>query len=288
VEPLQPIPHPSEKRYKINNPVDSPENEPTVTLLLILCMFAFLAGLVDAVVGGGGLIQLPALLILYPQVPIATLFGTNKLSSIAGTSVAVVQYGRYVSLTKRVVLPGAIAAGCGSFAGARCVQFLNPQLLRPVILVLLVLVCGYTYHQKNLGSLHKPVLSPLHQAIAATLIGLGLGFYDGFFGPGTGSFILLTFISILGFDFLHASASAKVLNWATNFTAIIAFASNGHLRYSLAFPMAAFNIVGALVGTRLAILKGNRFVRQLFLFIVLALIAKLTYDLLVSSFKPGT
>lgn len=259
-----------------------------MTLLLILSIFAFLAGLVDAVVGGGGLIQLPALLILYPQVPIATLFGTNKLSSIAGTSVAVVQYGRYVSLTKRVVLPGAIAAGCGSLAGARCVQFLNPHLLRPVILVLLVLVCGYTYHQKNLGNLHKPTLSPLHQAIAATLIGLGLGFYDGFFGPGTGSFIILAFISMLGFDFLHASASAKVLNWATNFAAITAFASSGHLRYDLAFPMAAFNIVGALVGTRLAILKGNRFVRQLFLYIVLALIAKLTYDLLVSSFKPGT
>jgi uncharacterized protein len=251
-----------------------------VSDILILSGFAFLAGLVDSVVGGGGLIQLPALLIVFPHTAIASLFGTNKLASIAGTSMAVMQYSRQVAIPWKAVLPGAIAAGTFSFLGAHSVQFLSPRLLRPIILVLLVGVGGYTFLRKDFGSVHRPKLNGRREAIAAIAMGSILGFYDGFFGPGTGSFLIFAFIGILGFDFLTASASSKVLNWCTNFAALVAFASAGQVLYALALPMAVCNIMGSLVGTRLAVLKGNSFVRVLFLAIVSALIAKLIYDAL--------
>jgi hypothetical protein len=246
--------------------------------LVTLLGFAFLAGLVDSVVGGGGLVQIPALLIGLPTTPIATLFGTNKVSSIAGTTVAVWQYGRQVSIPWKTVLPGAISAGLFAFAGANAVQWLQPSLLRPMILVLLTIVGIYTFFRKEFGTIHQPKLAPVQQMIVTVLMSAIVGFYDGFFGPGTGSFLIFGFIGLLGFDFLSASASSKVINWATNFTSIIAFASSGHVLYHLALPMAACNIMGAIVGTKLAILKGNLFIRLLFLTVIAALILKLAYD----------
>ncbi len=246
--------------------------------IVLLGVAAFIAGFVDAVVGGGGLIQLPALLILFPHIAIATLFGTNKLASIAGTSVAAIQYARRISIPWGSVLPGAIAAGTFSFLGARVVQFLQPSLLRPLILVLLIGVGLYTYFKKDFGAVQQSKVSARYRTVVTILAGGIIGFYDGFFGPGTGSFLIFTFIGVLGFDFLKASASAKVLNWATNFTAILAFASAHQLLYSLALPMAICNVAGSLMGARLAILKGNAFIRVLFLSIVSILVAKLIYD----------
>jgi uncharacterized protein len=246
--------------------------------IVLLGIAAFIAGFVDAVVGGGGLIQLPALLILFPHTAIATLFGTNKMASIAGTSAAVIQYTRRIAIPWTSVLPGAIAAGIFSFWGARAVQFLQPSLLRPLILVLLTGVGLYTYLKKDFGTAQPSKIAVNYRAIATMLVGGTIGFYDGFFGPGTGSFLIFAFIGVLGFDFLKASASAKILNWATNFTALLAFASAHQVLYSLAIPMAVCNITGSLLGTRLAILKGNAFIRVLFLSIVGVLIAKLVYD----------
>jgi uncharacterized protein len=246
--------------------------------VLTLLGFAFLAGLVDSVVGGGGLVQLPALLIVLPNAPIATLLGTNKVSSIAGTSIAVWQYSGRVSIPWKTALPGAIAAGLFAFAGANAVQWLQPSLLRPMILVLLVVVGIYTFFRKEFGTIHQPKLAPSQQIIVGVILSAIVGFYDGLFGPGTGSFLIFGFIGLLGFDFLSASASSKVINWATNFTSIIAFASGGHVLYHLALPMAACNVLGAIVGTKLAMLKGNPFIRVLFLSVVAALILKLAYD----------
>jgi uncharacterized protein len=246
--------------------------------IVLLGVAAFIAGFVDAVVGGGGLIQLPALLILFPHIAIATLFGTNKLASIAGTSVAAIQYARRIAIPWSSVLPGAIAAGMLSFLGARVVQFLQPSLLRPLILVLLIGVGLYTYFKKDFGAAQQSKVAARYRTLATILAGGIIGFYDGFFGPGTGSFLIFAFIGVLGFDFLKASASAKVLNWATNFTAILAFASTHQLLYSLALPMAICNVAGSLIGARLAILKGNAFIRVLFLSIVSILVAKLIYD----------
>lgn len=249
--------------------------------ILILAVSAFLAGFLDAVVGGGGLIQVPALLMTLPQIAIPTLFGSNKVASIIGTSFAVFQYRSYLQPVFFSVLPGAISAGIFSFLGAQTVKIVQPDILRPLIILLLAIVGIYTSINKNLGSHHQPKLNPQTQTIAVLIIGAVIGFYDGFFGPGTGSFFIFAFISILGFDFITASASAKILNWMTNFTAIIAFLSSGNVMWAIALPMAICNLAGAALGTRLAILKGNQFVRYLFMGIISLLILRLGYDLLV-------
>jgi len=185
--------------------------------------FALLAGLVDAVAGGGGLIQLPALLLLWPAgeaTALAAVLGTNKFSSICGTGLAAVQYARRVPLHWASLLPAAGAALAGSWLGARVVTGLNPALLRPLILGLLVAVAGYTFARKDLGRLHAPRFSPRQERWLGVAVGAGIGFYDGFFGPGTGSFLIFAFVGLFGFDFLTASAGAKVINFATNLSAL--------------------------------------------------------------------
>jgi uncharacterized membrane protein YfcA len=248
--------------------------------LLLLCGFAFLAGLLDAIVGGGGLIQLPALLIGLPHIPLPMLLGTNKLSSVAGTTMAVWQYGRRVAIPWRVVVPAAMLALVGAYAGARCVSLLPSALLRPLVLILLLAVAIYTLLRKDLGLLHAPLASWQRQRSYALTIGSVIGFYDGFFGPGTGSFLVFALISLLGYSFLIASAAAKVLNLATNIGALICFVSAGEVLVNVAVPMGLCNIAGSYVGSRLAIARGTRFVRIVFLGVVTLLLARLTYDLL--------
>ena len=249
--------------------------------LLWLCLAAFAAGLVDSVVGGGGLIQLPALFIFLPPTLAASVplvFGTNKLSSLCGTSVAVAQYARRVRIPWASILPAALAAFAFSALGARAVQSVRSDFLRPFTLALLVAVAIYTYSRKNLGQRHAPKFIGGRERWFAVVIGVVLGFYDGFFGPGTGSFLIFIFIGLFGFDFLTASASAKVINFATNLAAVIIFASCDDILYHYALPMGACNVAGALVGTRLAILKGNPFVRWLFLGVVGVMIARFAWE----------
>lgn len=246
----------------------------------ILCFFAFLAGLIDSIAGGGGLIQLPALFIFLPNLPVATLFGTNKLASIAGTSIATIQYSRHIRIDWRATLPATAAALLFSFLGARAVTLINPAVMRPLILFMLVAIAIYTFMRKDLGSIHAPKLDSIKRFSISITTGSVLGFYDGFFGPGTGSFLIFIFIGLFGFSFLSASASSKVINLATNLSAVLYFAATDNILYSTAIFMALCNILGAVVGTRLAILKGNRFVRLFFLIVVSCLIAKLGYDFL--------
>jgi uncharacterized membrane protein YfcA len=247
-----------------------------------LCGFAFLAGYVDSVVGGGGLIQIPALFILLPNAPPAALFGTNKLSSIAGTAIAVTQYARHVPIQWRATLPTALVAFSASFLGAQAVSSIQPAILRPLILSLLVLIAVYTFIRKDFGALHAPRLTRGAQLLAGIATGAALGFYDGFFGPGTGSFLIFVFVGVFGYSFLAASASSKVVNCATNLSALLYFASTHHVIYAAGLPMAAFNVLGALAGTRLAILRGSRFVRGVFLLMMCAIIVKFARD----SFAP--
>jgi uncharacterized protein len=250
--------------------------------IVFLCGFAFLAGFIDSVAGGGGLIQLPALLIFLPQMPVANLLGTNKLASIAGTSFAVMQYTRHVGINWRATLPATIAAFVLSFLGARTASVLNTEVMRVVVLVLLVTIAVYTFIRKDFGSIHAPRLTHTIQFIFSVVAGMTIGFYDGFFGPGTGSFLIFIFVGIFGFNFLSASASAKLINFATNLSAMLYFAFTNNILYQFAIPMAAFNILGSLAGTRLAILKGSRFVRILFLVVVAGMILKLAYDTIMS------
>lgn len=180
-----------------------------MTELLLLCAFSMVAGFVDAVVGGGGLIQLPAALLLMPGVPYPTLLGTNKFASFFGTSMAVQRYSRHVKIDWRAIAPGAVAAFLFAFLGSRVVTLLDPAILRPLVLVLLVVVVVYVFLVKDLGLIHQPKHAPRKARWLAIGIGSVLGFYDGFFGPGMGSFLIFAFVGILGFDFLSASASAK-------------------------------------------------------------------------------
>lgn len=252
--------------------------------LLLLCAFSLLAGFVDSVVGGGGLIQLPALLILLPGVSVPTLFGTNKMAAIAGTSVAAYRYSRHVTIDWKLVGPAAAAAFIFSSLGSRTITLLKPAFLRPVVLVLLVAVAIYVFVVKDLGLIHKPKHAQRKAVWLGILTGAVIGFYDGFFGPGTGSFLIFIFVGIFGFDFLAASAGAKVINLATNLASVLYFGVTGHILYGVALPMAACNIAGSIAGTRLAILKGSRFVRVFFLVVVAALIVKLAHQLF---FQPA-
>lgn len=251
-----------------------------MTTLLLLCLFSMTAGFVDAAVGGGGLIQLPAALLLLPGVPIPTVLGTNKFASLFGTSFALQRYARHVKIDWHTVAPAAGVAFLFAFLGSRAVNLLDPQLLRPLILVLLVVVATYVLLAKNLGLIHAPKHAPHKARLLGILLGAVLGFYDGFFGPGMGSFLIFAFVGIFGFDFLSASASAKAVNWATNFASLIYFGATGQLLYRVGLAMAISNIIGSTIGTHLAIAKGSRFVRIFFLAVVCALIAKLTQTLI--------
>ena len=247
--------------------------------LLALCGFAFLAGFIDAVVGGGGLIQVPALFVLRPELGPATLFGTNKFSSVFGTANASWQYARRVQLPWRMLALTAGTAFLFSFLGARAISLFDPALPRPLILLLLVAVFTYTLWKKDFGSLHAPRLSEGQQRLAGLAVGALIGFYDGFFGPGTGSFLIFAFVGLFGYSFLVASAAAKLVNLSTNLAALAWFVPNGQVLYRVAVPMAACNIAGSWLGSHLAIRKGSGFVRSLFILIVATLIARMAYDL---------
>jgi uncharacterized membrane protein YfcA len=252
-----------------------------VLVLPLLCFFAFLAGLIDGMVGGGGLIQLPALLLLLPEVPVPTALGTGKVASLAGTAASLQRYlsgTGAVPMRWRTVAVAAVVAGCFALLGARAVSGLDKNLVRPLVLALLVLMAAYTFWRKDFGSLHAPRLHGRRELLTGVALGAALGFYDGFFGPGTGSLLLFAFVGLFGYDFLAASASAKVVNVATNVAGLAYFVSTGQVLYRIALPMAACNMLGSALGARLALRRGTGFVRVLFLVVVSGFILKLGWD----------
>lgn len=245
---------------------------------LILGVAAFFAGMVDAVVGGGGLIQIPVLLGQFPQTAIPTLFGTNKLSSIAGTSFAAWKFCRKIHIPWVVVLPATIAALVGSYGGAALVAWLPREWMRPLVLVLMVAAALYTFKNKDFGNVVTRTVTKADRWKGGVL-GAVIGVYDGFFGPGTGSLLIFAFVRLFGMDFLRATASAKVINTATNVAAIFFFAGHGPLLWSTGIMMAVCNMVGAQVGTAVALRHGSSFIRKVFLLVVVILIGKLALDL---------
>ena len=249
-------------------------------LNFLLLLAAFLAGLIDSVVGGGGLIQIPALFAVRPADSAATLFGTNKCASIFGTANASWRYARRVNMPWRTILPAACAAFAFSYLGAAAVAWLPKTAIRPLILVLLIFAAVYTLKRKNFGAEHVPTQCGHHEWLYALLLGGAIGFYDGFFGPGTGSFLIFLFVRFFGFDFLHASAGAKVVNVATNLAALLYFVPNGFILPLLAALMALANIGGSMLGTHLALKHGSGFIRWVFLWMVAVLIVKFAWDTL--------
>lgn len=246
--------------------------------IMALLFAALMAGAVDAVVGGGGLIQIPALFVAFPGESAATLFGTNKCASVVGTANATWRYARQVKMPWRTILPAALTAFAFSYIGAVAVAWLPREMVRPLILLLLILAAVYTLKRKDFGLQHRPVHAGHHELVYAVLLGGIIGFYDGFFGPGTGSFLIFLFVRFFGFDFLHASAGSKVVNVATNLAALGYFLPNAYVLPVLAAAMAVANVSGSILGTRLALKHGSGFIRQLFLITVAVLIVKFSWD----------
>ena len=247
--------------------------------ILAMGSFSFLAGLIDSVAGGGGLIQLPALLAIFPDIPIVFLLGTNKLASSCGTALATVRFSREVEMRWRDVLPMAAGALTAAVFGALIAVNVPNRWLRPFVIALLSVVLIYTLTNRSLGEKErKTSFPPAVERRLGLCAALAIGLYDGFFGPGTGNFLILAMIFIYGVDFVHASASSKVVNLATNIGALILFFSAGTVIVPLGLTMALFNMAGAFFGVKLAILKGSKFIRILFLAIVFGLLSKQAID----------
>lgn len=249
-----------------------------ITTIIILCIAAFAAGLVDAVVGGGGLIQLPVALILLPSYPVATVIGSLKFPSFSGTASAVYQYIKKVKLNWRLLSMMMLIAFCAAYAGSQLLTMVHNDFMKPILLIVLIGVAIYTYSKKNFGQHTVKDHSSAKQIIYSILISAVIGFYDGFIGPGSGSFLILAFITLMGFDFLHASANAKMINLATNTGSIILFMLKGSIIWSIALPMAASNALGGMIGARMAIKKGNRFIRIFFLIVIVGTLIRFAYD----------
>jgi uncharacterized protein len=248
------------------------------TTIIFLCLIAFAAGFVDAIAGGGGLIQTPLSIVMLPQYPIATVIGTLKIPAFSGTSIAAIQYAKKVQLNYKQLGLMALVAFCAAFAGSNLLAMVSNSFMKPFLLFVLIAVAVYTYSNKKFGIHTHKTHSAKEQWVYATGISLVIGFYDGFIGPGAGSFLVIAFISMLGFDFLKASANAKFVNMATNFGSICFFLLKGTIMFKIALPMAACNAVGGALGARLAIFKGNKFIRLFFLFIITLTIIRFAYD----------
>ncbi len=247
-------------------------------ILVLLCIASFFAGFIDAIVGGGGLIQTPVALILLPNVAVSTIIGTLKIPAISGTSFAANQYLKKVKMNWKLLLIMMFLAFPSAFFGSLLLTHVSNNFMKPMLLVVLTLLFFYTFFQKNFGQLHTKSHSETTQIFFAILISILVGFYDGFIGPGTGSFLVVAFITLLGFDFINASANAKMVNLATNFGAICLFTLKGKILWSIAIPMAFFNALGGWLGAKLAISKGNKFIRIFFLIVVICTLTRFAYD----------
>jgi len=244
---------------------------------MVLCFIAFVAGFIDAIVGGGGLIQTPAGLIMLPNEPIARVIGSLKIPSFSGSFIAARQYLKKVKIPLSRFFIFTSIAFIAAFSGSYCLTLVSNQFMKPVIFVILVIIAIYTYTKKDLG-FNINTTSIVFAWYQGALICLVIGFYDGFIGPGAGSLLVLSFINWLGFDFLQANAHAKIVNLATNLGSIVLFLSKGSIIWSIALPMAVCNALGGYVGSKLAIQKGNRFIRSLFLVVIIATLCRLGYD----------
>ncbi|MGL5406149.1 MAG: sulfite exporter TauE/SafE family protein [Propionibacteriaceae bacterium] len=250
-----------------------------VGVLACLIGAAFTAGWVDAVVGGGGLIQLPSLLLGLPATTsVATVSGTNKVSSIFGTATAAATYAKRVKFHRPSVIALVLSAAASSALGAYLIRFLSRESFTPIVLVVLLAVGGYTLRRPAMGLESKPALTGHMQWVATAIIGAVVGLYDGLIGPGTGTFFIISFVAVSGFAFVEASAYAKLANAATNLAAIGVLASANHVLWVIALPMAAANLTGGWIGARLALRYGNGFVRKVFLVVIGALVIKLGAD----------
>jgi uncharacterized membrane protein YfcA len=247
-------------------------------IIILLCLAAFFAGFVDAIVGGGGFIQTPVALILLPNLAVSSIIGSLKIPAFSGTSFAANQYLKKVDMNWKLLSIMAIVAFASAFLGSHLLTKVHNDFMKPLLLVVLTLIAIYTFTKKDFGIHQAKEHTVKRQLLLAVSMSICIGFYDGFIGPGTGSFLVLGFVSVLGFDFLHASAKAKIVNLATNFGSICLFVLKGKIIWAIALPMAICNAVGGWTGAKLAIKKGNGFIRIFFLIVVIGTLLRFCYD----------
>jgi uncharacterized membrane protein YfcA len=246
----------------------------TIATALFLLAASFFAGFIDSIAGGGGLIQLPALLIGLPNSETAEVLGTNKLSAVFGTTTAAALYRKQIRPDPMVLIAMGVPAFVGSAGGAVLASKIPTSSMRPMVLVLLIIVAIYTWFKPDLGKFENLRHLPKRRVQIAAFAGVVIGFYDGIFGPGTGSFLMLILVASLGYAFITASAIAKVVNVATNVGAIMVFGINGAVIWQIGIILGIANISGAVIGARLAIKGGSTLVRKVFLLVTVALIVK--------------
>jgi len=250
----------------------------TLTLIFIL-IAAFSAGFVDAIAGGGGLIQLPALLISFPDREVAEVAGTNKLGSIFGTSAAALNYRRNIKTDPKLLLAMVLPAFIGSGSGSLLATKISTEQLKVAIVVMLVAVFAYTLARPDLGKVEVLKGAAKRQRIVGAIAGLTIGFYDVFIGPGTGTLLMIVLVAALGFAFIGASAIAKVVNVATNFASVLVFGISGSIMWVVGLAVGICNLAGGIIGSRVAIRRGSDFVRKFYLVVTFALIVRVLFDL---------
>jgi uncharacterized membrane protein YfcA len=254
------------------------ELEPLVVGLLVLAGFA--SGFVDAVVGGGGLIQLPALVIGLPNAAPVQLLATNKLASFCGTTVASTTYYRRVRPHPGTFLPLMACAFVGSMAGALLASQIPREAFEPIVLAALLLIGAWVLFRPSVGGETELKYADRRHLAGAMLIGLVVGLYDGALGPGTGSFFVVSLVGLLGYSFLEASAKARMANWATNLAALVIFVPQGAVLWGIGLAMGLANLVGGYLGARVAVSRGAGFVRVFFIFVVGAFVVRIGGDVL--------
>jgi len=250
----------------------------TLTTGVFLLSAAFFAGFVDSIAGGGGLIQLPALLIGLPKSETVTVLGTNKFAAVFGTTTAAGLYRREIKPEPKVLIAMALPAFIGSAMGASLASRIPTSSMRPLVLILLVVVAIYTWLKPDLGMVERFKHTDMRRIQIAVAAGSIIGFYDGIFGPGTGSFLLLVLVASFGYAFITASAIAKVVNVSTNLGAILIFGIHGAVLWQIGLALGVANVTGAVIGSRLAIRGGSSLVRKVFLIVTVALIIKVAFD----------
>lgn len=246
--------------------------------LLVLLPISFIAGAINAAVGGGGLIGIPALYSTLTSFSPAQIMGVDKFSSVMGHMMSVRQYAAKMDLPWRLILPTALTAFAGSYIGVRMLDLMPTQWMRPVIIVVITIMLIYTWFKPQFGAQdtsRQPTRADLYKGAA---LGMALGFYDGFIGPGTGSFLLFLFVRFFHFDFLRATACAKVVNTGTNSATLVFLIPAGLVDYGLAVPLGIAAICGSILGSHLAMKGGNQWIRRLFLLLAVTLLAKLSWE----------
>jgi len=254
----------------------------SIEVLIFLALASGFAGFVDAMAGGGGLIQLPALLIGLPNKELPLILGTNKVPSIFGTTAAARNYFKNIKPDIPLTISMMGPAFIGSITGAAFAATIPIDFFKPFIVFLLITVAIYTWRKPALGMNENLKFTHKKRLLFVALIGLLIGFYDGIFGPGTGTFLVFFLVSGIGYAFLKASATAKLVNIATNAGAILSFQLTGHIWWQLGLLLAFANMAGAVIGSRLAIKGGSPLVRKVFLSVIFLLIARVAWDTFIS------